>query len=162
VKRGRAAATSLKGRAAPAVKSVMRGGGSLRWRAVEVESYKPPGADANWAETTRQVLFAGSRGAPVDFDVRYFEVARGGYSSLERHHHAHVVVAVRGEGRVRLGRRWHRLRPLDVCYIGPNVAHQLRNAGRGRFGFFCVVDAERDAARPVADRVTSGARRGPK
>jgi ribulose-bisphosphate carboxylase large chain len=162
VKRVRAATTPRKRRPAPAVKSVLRGRGALRWRAVELERYKPPDAGTDWAETTRQVLFAGSRGAPLDFDVRYFEVARGGYSSLERHRHAHVVVGVRGEGSVRLGRRWYRLRPLDVCYIGPDVAHQLRNAGRGRFGFFCVVDAARDAGRPVVDRAAGAASRGPK
>jgi ribulose-bisphosphate carboxylase large chain len=124
----------------------------FRWRGVEPERYKD-GGEGDWGAVTRHVLFAGSRGAAIGFDVRYFEIARGGHSTLERHRHAHVVIAVRGVGRVRLGRRWHRLRPLDSCYIEPHAPHQLRNDEEEPFGFLCVVDARRDRGVPLdADR----------
>jgi quercetin dioxygenase-like cupin family protein len=127
------------------VKSVQPGGVGLRWSATPLELYKPLDADGDWAGISRQVLYAGSRGAATSFDVRYFELSASARSSLERHRHAHVVVALSGRGRVRIGRRWHRLGPLDACYIGPSVAHQLRSEGPEPFGFLCVVDAVRDS-----------------
>jgi ribulose-bisphosphate carboxylase large chain len=84
------------------------------------------------------------------FDVRYFEIEGGGHSTFERHRHAHVVIGLRGAGRVRIGSRWRPLKPLDACYIGPETPHQLRNDGGEPFGFLCVVDAERDRGRAVA------------
>jgi ribulose-bisphosphate carboxylase large chain len=124
---------------------------------VRQESYKSP--DASWAGIARYVLFAGSRGDPLAFDVRYFEIESGGYSTLEHHRHAHVVIGLRGQGRVRIGRRWRDLKPLDACYIGPETAHQLRNEGGEPFGFLCLVDAARDHARPVRRARKSGGER---
>jgi mannose-6-phosphate isomerase-like protein (cupin superfamily) len=92
------------------------------------------------------VLFAGSRGEEIDFDVRYFEVGAGKQTSFDRHEHAHVVIALRGRGSVRLGRRWLPLSRFDACYIGPYVAHRLRNDGRSPFGFLCLVDSVRDSS----------------
>jgi ribulose-bisphosphate carboxylase large chain len=36
----------------------------------------------------------------------------------------------------------------DVAYVAPNEPHQFRARGDEPFGFFCVVDADRD--RPVS------------
>jgi quercetin dioxygenase-like cupin family protein len=136
-------------RRTPAVKPLLRGGRGLRWRGTAAEAYKQSTADGDWESITRQVLFAGSRGDAMRFDVRYFELAGTGRSSLERHRHAHVVIALYGTGRVRIGARWARLRRFDACYIGPNITHQLRSDGAAPFGFLCVVDAKRDRGRPV-------------
>jgi len=119
-----------------------------RWRGVGVESYKRCW-QRTWSGIKRQVLIAGSRGAEIGFDLRYFEIAPGGYSTLETHAHAHVIVAVRGRGKVRIGSRWYLMQHLDTCYVPPRTAHQLRNKEREPFGFFCLVDAERDAAVPL-------------
>ena len=40
------------------------------------------------------------------------------------------------------------LAPMDVACIGPLEAHQLRNESDEPFGFFCIVDHDRD--RPAA------------
>jgi ribulose-bisphosphate carboxylase large chain len=143
--RGRRKGGGTKGHAA----SLIRGQREFRWRGVRPEIYKASDGES-WAGIARHVLFAGSRGAPMAFDVRYFEIERGGYSTFERHGHAHVVIGLRGLGRVRLGGRWRRLKPLDACYIGPETPHQLRNDAGEPFGFLCLVDAERDRGRPLA------------
>ena len=122
----------------------MRG---VRWRGVALEGYRRGGTPR--MDVTRQVLAAGSAGAAIGFDVRYFELAPNARTNFERHRHAHVVVGLRGAGRVRLGRRWVRLRRLDACYIAPDAAHELHNDGRRRFGFLCIVDAIRDRGRPI-------------
>ncbi len=84
---------------------------------------------------------------PANFDLRYFELAPGGYTSHERHAHVHVVVAVRGSGAFVVGDDEHPLAPLDVAFTPPEQPHQFRNVGSTPFGFFCVVDRDRDRPR---------------
>jgi ribulose-bisphosphate carboxylase large chain len=117
-------------------------------------------AGAATAGASRQVLVAGSAGAPIGFDVRYFELTPGGRTNFEQHQHAHVVIGLRGAGRVRLGRRWVRLRGLDACYVAPHTPHELHNDRRSPFGFLCIVDAERDRGRPPRDTAATRRRRG--
>ncbi len=103
----------------------------------------------SWRSMTRTSLVGGSDELPVPFHVRYFEVEVGGFSSLEKHAHQHVVVVVRGGGEVLLGERRQLLSFGDVVYIAPWEVHQFRNPeGPEPLGFLCVVPAERD--RPVA------------
>jgi quercetin dioxygenase-like cupin family protein len=83
----------------------------------------------------------------VPFHLRYFEIEPGGYTTYERHKHQHVVVALRGQGEVRLGDRWEPVNYGDVVYVAPNEPHQFRASGDEPFGFFCIVTADRD--RPV-------------
>ncbi|RMF21021.1 MAG: cupin domain-containing protein, partial [Deltaproteobacteria bacterium] len=77
-----------------------------------------------------------------------FEVAPGGYSSLERHEHPHAVVIVSGRGSVILDDEVSELAPLDCVYVAPGTLHQFRAALDEPLGFLCIVDRERD--RPVA------------
>lgn len=123
-----------------------------RWDHAELEPYKASvHAGGEFAGASRQVL-VGMRGERVAFHLRYFELEAGGYTSLERHRHSHVVVGVRGRGAVRVAGQTYVLKPLDAIYIGPEQAHQLRATGRSKFGFFCIVDARRDRPRPVVSR----------
>jgi quercetin dioxygenase-like cupin family protein len=132
---------------------------AFRWRGVSLEGYCGVGG-ATAPGATRQVLVAGSAGAAIGFDVRYFELAPRARTNFERHRHAHVVIGLRGAGRVRLGRRWIRLRRLDACYIAPDTPHELHNDGRRGFGFLCIVDAERDRGRPILGAGGGMLRRG--
>lgn len=90
----------------------------------------------------------GQFGEQTDFDLRYFEIAPGGFSSLEKHVHTHAVICVKGQGTLTLGDETLQLQSLDVAYVPPLQVHQLRNESSEPFGFFCIVDHERD--RPQA------------
>ena len=92
----------------------------------------------------RRVELVGKFGERTRCDLRYFEVEPGGHTSLEKHLHTHVVIGARGEGVLVLGGRRMPLRHLDVACVGPLEAHQLRNETEEPFGFFCVVDHDRD------------------
>ena len=92
----------------------------------------------------RRVELVGRFGERTRSDLRYFEVEPGGHTSLEKHVHTHVVIGARGEGVLLLGDRRLPLRQLDVACVGPLEAHQLRNETAEPFGFFCVVDHDRD------------------
>jgi quercetin dioxygenase-like cupin family protein len=118
--------------------------GDFRWRGVGVTEYTTtPATAADFSRITRQTLF-GHAGEAIGFEVRYFEIAPGGWSSLECHAHAHAVIGLRGKGRVLLGDEVRELSFLDLAYIGPDCVHRLTNDADEPFGFLCVVDAVRD------------------
>lgn len=116
------------------------------WKGVKPERYKPAGNDFH--SIIRHVIL-GHRGENLKFHLRYFEIAPGGYSSYEIHRHEHVVICIRGRGKVKLGKRSVALQPYDVLYIAPNKAHRLYNPYNEPFGFFCIVNAKRDRPKPV-------------
>jgi ribulose-bisphosphate carboxylase large chain len=111
------------------------------WTGIKTEKYKPKGGD--WADIIRRVII-GSHGESARFHLRYFEIKPGGYSSLEKHKHEHVVICVRGKGEVLVNKKIHTMDFLDTLYISPDVPHQLRNTYKKPFGFFCIVNAKRD------------------
>ena len=111
----------------------------FRWEGVKVSPYKADGT--HFAGVTRQLLFDGGDG--LGCQLRYFEIQPGGYSSLERHHHAHAIMVVRGPGRVFVGDRVVALATNDLVRVPPLTWHQFR-AGDAPFGFLCMVDCARD------------------
>jgi ribulose-bisphosphate carboxylase large chain len=115
---------------------------SFRWDGIPVAEYKQPAE--HWCGIVRQVL-VGGRGEQTTFQVRYFEIAPGGFSSLESHRHEHAVFVLRGRGEVQLGELVQELHFGDVVYVAPNEVHQFRNTASEPFGFLCIVDAKRDA-----------------
>jgi len=136
---------------------ILRFQNDYSWAGVEREAYKH-GQEAGraWKEIVRQVL-VGKQAEETGFHLRYFEIAPGGYSSLEKHGHAHVVIVVRGRGRAVLGATAHDLKPLDTVYVAPWTPHQFLAVGNELFGFFCIVDAERDRPQLVSAQEREGA-----
>lgn len=125
---------------------VIRHQGDFTWKDVPLEAYKKD--SETWKGITRRELI-GKRGETPQFHVRYFEIEPGGYSTLEKHEHEHVVIPMRGRGEAQLGCYVHRLNQGDVVYVSPNDPHQFRcpEDATEPFGFLCLVNAERD--RPV-------------
>ncbi|NLW31599.1 MAG: cupin domain-containing protein [Fibrobacter sp.] len=119
---------------------------SFRWDNRTVESYKSEGP-VNFKGISRQNL-TGNFGEKTSFDLRYFEIEPQGYSSLERHEHEHVIIGARGKGIVKKGGTEHLIRPHDIAYVRPHEVHQIINRWDKPFGFYCIVDHERD--KPVA------------
>ena len=124
----------------------------FRWEGVEVKPYKNDGT--HFAGVTRQLLFSGGDGLACE--LRYFEVAPGGWSSLERHHHAHAVMIVRGHARVLVGERVIDAAPYDLVRVPPLTWHQFQPTGAEPLGFLCMVDCERDRPdRPDPDALAA-------
>ena len=133
--------------------TVLKHRGGCSWKGITPDVYKKGGdgtQKTDWTSVARHLLVAGERGERTKFHLRYFEVSPGGYTSLETHRHEHVVVAIKGRGKVRLGRRLHKLDYLDTIYISPGDPHRLLNPYDEPFGFFCIVDARRDKPVPLA------------
>jgi len=114
----------------------------FRWDGRETLAYKCSD-DLPFRNITRTELI-GTAGEQTAFDLRYFEIGPGGHSSLERHQHTHVIIGARGSGTLKTGERLLNVNPFDVAYVPPLQVHQLANATSEPFGFFCIVDHERD------------------
>ena len=115
-------------------------GGDFRWQGVELLRYKTDGS-VPFKGVTRQVLF---EDPSIAAQLRYFEVSPGGYSTLERHEHAHAVLILRGRGGVLVGDTVHTIEQNDLVSIPSLAWHQFRPAAGESLGFLCMVNAERD------------------
>ena len=114
----------------------------FRWPGVPVTEYKQ--AAEHHCGVTRTTL-VGAGGETTAFHLRYFEIAPGGFSSLEHHSHEHAVMVLRGGGQVRLGEAVYEVSFGDLVYVAPHEVHQFRNTSDAEpFGFLCLVDADRD------------------
>jgi len=122
--------------------------GALRWRDVEVLEYKAEGS-APFRAVTRQVLFDDPA---LQCQLRYFEMAPGGHTTLERHEHAHAVVIQRGAGACLVGDIVYRVAPFDLVHIAAMTWHQFKADADQPLGFLCMVNATRDRPQlPTAD-----------
>ena len=109
------------------------------WQGLDVLPYKD--VEGSHQGVVRQNLL---KEAQTEFEVRYFEVAPGGFTSFEKHEHEHFVVVLTGHGEVRLGDESTSVDEKDLIKVGPGVPHQFRNTGDEPFGILCVVDRVRD------------------
>lgn len=96
-----------------------------------------------------RVELIGKAGEQAQFDLRYFELAPGGYTSLEKHAHTHTIIGVRGKGTAWIDGEEVQVRQNDVVYIDTLEPHQLKNPGTEPFGFYCIVDHDRDRPQAV-------------
>jgi quercetin dioxygenase-like cupin family protein len=111
-----------------------------RWEGVEELPYKEDDR-ALFKSISRQVLFSDPA---LRGELRYFEVAAGGFSTLERHQHMHAVLILRGRGHCLVGGEVKSLETRDLVTVPPLTWHQFRASKGEPLGFLCMVDAERD------------------
>jgi mannose-6-phosphate isomerase-like protein (cupin superfamily) len=119
----------------------------FRWEGVEHRPYKE-NEKALFKTITRQVLFSDPK---MRSELRYFEVATGGFSTLEKHEHVHAVLILRGRGHCLIGNTVERIGQNDLVSVPPWTWHQFRATGDEPLGFLCMVDAERDKPQLPSD-----------
>jgi mannose-6-phosphate isomerase-like protein (cupin superfamily) len=113
---------------------------SYRWDGVDMLPYKED-ERALFKSITRQVLFSDPA---LHGELRYFEVAPGGFSTLERHQHMHAVLILRGRGHCLIGNEVRSLETRDLVTVPPLTWHQFRATKGEPLGFLCMVNARRD------------------
>jgi quercetin dioxygenase-like cupin family protein len=112
----------------------------FRWDDVPSMPYKEEGS-APFKAIARQILFDEPQ---LGCQLRYFEMAPGGYSTLERHEHIHAVIIFRGHGECLLGETVRAVKPFDLITIPSWVWHQFRASAGEPLGFLCMVNQTRD------------------
>lgn len=130
------------------MKTIIRQTSPFRWEDVAVRAYKEEAG--TFRGITRQVLHDG--GEHLGTQLRYFEIAGGGHSTLERHQHVHSVFIARGRGACLVGDVVHDLDVHDIVYVPPDTWHQFRATHDEPLGFLCLVRCDRDKpTRPTVD-----------
>jgi quercetin dioxygenase-like cupin family protein len=112
----------------------------FRWEAVAHQPYKQDGS-APFKDISRQVLFHEDN---LACELRYFEMDAGGYSTLERHGHAHAVMILRGHGECLVGDEVRAVKQFDLVTIPSWTWHQFRATDAEPLGFLCMVNVLRD------------------
>jgi quercetin dioxygenase-like cupin family protein len=116
---------------------------AFRWDGVAYQPYKQDG-EAPFKDISRQTLFHDDA---LACELRYFEMDASGYSTLERHEHAHAVMILRGRGQCMVGDEVRDVKQFDLVTIPGWTWHQFRAGAAEAFGFLCMVNMTRD--RPV-------------
>ena len=138
---------------------VRKHSGDFHWQGVDVLRYKQEGS-APFRDVTRQVLFD-TANPPAQ--LRYFEVAPGGFTTLERHEHVHSVMVLRGKGKCLVGEQAYDIGTHDLVNVPPMTWHQFHASGDEPLGFLCLVAADRDRPQlPDGDGPLSSVLRGDK
>ncbi len=112
----------------------------FRWQGVAHQPYKQDGS-APFKDISRQVLFHEDS---LACELRYFEMDAAGFSTLERHEHAHAVMILRGHGECLLGSEVLPVKPFDLLTIPAWTWHQFRAVRSEPLGFLCMVNVSRD------------------
>jgi quercetin dioxygenase-like cupin family protein len=133
-----------------------KAGAPGRWAGVGLLHYKREG-EAPFEGVTRQVLFEDAGGA----QWRYFEVAPGGHTTLERHQHTHAVMVLHGNGRCLVGDAIHPIGERDLVCVPPLTWHQFCAGERSALGFLCLVSRERDRPQLPSDQEMAQLRANP-
>lgn len=112
----------------------------FRWDGVAYMPYKQEGS-APFKDISRQVLF---HEPDLGCELRYFEMDADGYSTLERHEHAHAVMILRGSGDCLVGDEVRPVKQFDLVSIPSMAWHQFRATAGESLGFLCMVNMLRD------------------
>jgi len=121
-------------------RTIHRKAKAYRWEGVDELPYKKDDR-ALYKSITRQVLFSDPE---MQGELRYFEVAPGGFSTLERHQHMHAVLILRGRGHCLVGDAVRPIDTRDLVTVPPMAWHQFRATKGEPLGFLCMVNATRD------------------
>ena len=128
-----------------------------RWEGVEHKPYKKD-ERALFKDISRQTLFSRP---DLAGELRYFEVAPGGFSTLERHEHVHAVLILGGGGEALVGVELIVLRQNDLVTVPPMTWHQFRAGADQPLGFLCMADAIRDKPQLPTDADLAALRSDP-
>ncbi len=86
-----------------------------------------------------RMLIGPDDGAP-NFNMRFFEVAVGGYTPRHTHGWEHEVYVLAGNGVVLEDGQDKPINAGDCVYVPPNEEHQFRNTGGSEnLKFLCLV-----------------------
>ena len=114
-----------------------------RWPEVEPLIYKEH--DTTFRSVTRRVLFDDD--CEQNNQVRYFEVAPGGWTTFEHHWHTHEVIVFRGSGTALVGSETRHVEQGDLVFVDHDEWHQFSATDGRPLGIICIVTVPRD--RPV-------------
>lgn len=113
-----------------------------RWQGVSEHVYKADCDVSSFKDVTRRKLFIDPEKSGIE--LRYFEIAPSGHTTLEKHDHIHLVIPIRGAGSCLVDNKLIKLEINDVVHVPSWAWHQFRASDDDHLGFLCLVTCERD------------------
>jgi quercetin dioxygenase-like cupin family protein len=95
-------------------------------------------ADEGASKLKVRWLITKEMGAP-NFAMRLFEMEPGGHSPFHNHPWEHEVFILEGEGIVVGGKEEKKFKAGDAVFVPPKEQHQLKNNGKKKLKFLCLV-----------------------
>jgi quercetin dioxygenase-like cupin family protein len=114
----------------------------FRWNGVTEHIYKAEGESVSFRDVTRRKLFIDPEKSGLE--LRYFEIAPDGHTTLEKYDHIHLVVPIRGSGSCLVDDQVYNLEINDVVHVPSWAWHQFRASDNEHLGFLCLVTCDRD------------------
>ncbi len=74
-----------------------------------------------------------------NFQMRLFEVEKGGRIYPHSHPWEHEIFILSGRGKIRIGCETIEVKEGDFLLIPPNVEHEYWNTGEGVLRFLCLI-----------------------
>ena len=90
---------------------------------------------------TGRVVIGKNEGAK-NFCMRLFEVEPGGNSPKHIHDWEHEIFIHSGKGEIYSNGSWHPAGTNDAIFIPANEEHQIRNKGKEKLVFLCLIPAK--------------------
>ena len=100
----------------------------------EAKSVHTPGT----VNTSVKWLLSAEQGVP-NFEMRCFEIEKGGRTRYGFHPYEHEVLVLEGEGILNGEDRKEKIKPYDAIYIAPNEPHQFINEGEATLKIICII-----------------------
>ncbi|MBN1297734.1 cupin domain-containing protein [bacterium] len=91
------------------------------------------------AQGVRKAVLLGESDGAVNFIMREFRVAPGGYTPFHRHNFEHEVYVIRGQGVLRTDDGDRVIRTGTVCLVIPDRNHQFLTTGTEELVFLCII-----------------------
>ncbi len=87
---------------------------------------------------TGRVVIGKADGAN-NFCMRFFELDENGFSPAHSHEWEHEIIIHSGQGEVLCNGEWKPVTQGYVIFIPGNEEHQIRNAGKEKLVFACII-----------------------
>ena len=79
-----------------------------------------------------------------NFAMRYFEIAKEGYTPFEQHWNEQEMFILEGKGLLKEKDKEETLKPGDVGFVSSMEWHQFINIGEEVLKFICVIPLKND------------------
>lgn len=91
-------------------------------------------------------MLVGPPDGAVNFHMRHFEVAPGGFTPHHQHDYEHEILILKGEGLAKSAQGERSFHAGDVIWVPANELHQFLNTGAMPLEFICLIPAPKSCA----------------
>ena len=106
---------------------------------IEYADVKATNFDNDKAKGVAGRVVIGKNDGAGNFCMRIFEISAGGNTPKHAHDWEHEIFFHAGAGEVYSSGQWRPVKAGSVAFIPGNEEHQIRNAGKEKLVFACLI-----------------------